>query len=53
MAVIAASVAITLDEPHRIKSVQQLIVPQDTTVYMLNPWSMEGRFSIFRSHRTR
>ena len=53
MAVIAAAVALVLDKPHRILAVQQLTIPQDTVLYVLNPWSMEGRFQIFRSHRVR
>ena len=53
MAVIAAAVALVLDTPHRILAVQHLAIPQDTVLYVLNPWSMEGRFQIFRSHRVR
>jgi len=51
-AVIAAAVALALDKPHRVLSVK-LAVPQDTTLFVLNPWPMEGRFEIFRSHRVR
>ena len=53
LALVAAAVAVTIEGPHHLLSVQQLLVPQDTTLYILNPWSMEGRFEIFRSHHLR
>lgn len=53
LAAIGAAVALALQKPHRILSVQQLVIPQDATLFVLNPWSMEGRFQIFRSHQIR
>jgi hypothetical protein len=49
-AVIAAAVAVVLDRPHRLVSVQQVSVP---VAPHLNVWAMEGRTQIFMSHKVR
>jgi|SRR5690348_13737438 hypothetical protein len=48
-AVIAAAVAVTIDRPHRLVSVQ----PVQTPVPYLNVWALEGRTQIFQSHKIR
>ncbi|SPE59077.1 hypothetical protein SBV1_30013 [Verrucomicrobia bacterium] len=48
-AVIAAAVAVMLDRPHRLVSVQQVQTP----VPYLNVWALEGRTQIFQSHKIR
>ena len=49
-AVIAAAVAIALERPYRLVSVQQVTVP---VVPHLNVWAVEGRTQIFMSHKVR
>ncbi|MCL4785950.1 MAG: hypothetical protein KJ070_04035 [Verrucomicrobia bacterium] len=49
-AVIAAAVAVVLDRPYRLVSVQQVTVP---VVPHLNVWAVEGRTQIFMSHKVR
>ncbi len=49
-AVIAAAIAVVLDRPYRLVSVQQVSVP---VVPHLNVWAVEGRTQIFMSHRVR
>ena len=49
-AVIAAAVAVVLDRPHLMVSVQQVTAP---VVPNLNPWAVEGRTQIFMSHKVR
>ena len=48
-AVIAAAVAVALDRPYRLVSVQ----PVQTPVPYLNVWALEGRTQIFQSHKIR
>jgi hypothetical protein len=48
-AVIAAAVAVVLNRPYRLVSVQQVVTP----VPHLNVWALEGRTQIFQSHRIR
>jgi hypothetical protein len=48
-AIIAAAVAMALDQPHRLVSVQQVQTP----VPYLNVWALEGRTEIFQSHKIR
>jgi hypothetical protein len=48
-AVIAAAVAVVLDQPYRLVSVQQVATP----VPYLNVWALEGRTQIFQSHKIR
>jgi hypothetical protein len=48
-AVIAAAVAVTINRPYRLVSVQQVATP----VPHLNVWALEGRTQIFQSHKIR
>jgi hypothetical protein len=48
-AVIAAAVAVLVNRPYRLVSVQ----PVATPVPHLNVWALEGRTEIFQSHRIR
>lgn len=48
-AVIAAAVAVLVDRPYRLVSVQPASIP---TPYM-NVWAVEGRTQIFQSHKVR
>lgn len=48
-AVIAAAVAVALDQPHRLVSVQQV----QAGVPYVNVWALEGRTQIFQSHKIR
>lgn len=50
VAIIAAAVAVYLDRPYRLVSVQQVSAP---VVPHLNVWAVEGRTQIFMSHRVR
>ena len=52
-ALIAAAVSLALEKPHRIVSVQESSLQLDVPVFVLNPWSMEGRFQHFGSHKVR
>jgi flagellar basal body-associated protein FliL len=49
VAVIAAAIAVVLDRPHQVVSVQQaaVLAPEG------NAWAMEGRVEQFLSHRVR
>ena len=49
-AVIAAAVAVVLDRPHLVVSVQQVTAP---VVPQINAWAVEGRTQIFMSHKVR
>jgi hypothetical protein len=49
-AVIAAAVAVVLDRPHRVVSVEPVPVP---SVPHFNVWAFEGRTQIFQSHKVR
>ena len=49
-AIIAAAVAVFLERPHRLLSVQQVTSP---VVPHLNIWAFEGRTQIFMSHKVR
>jgi len=49
-AVIAAAVAVIIDQPYRLVSVHQVTVP---VVPHLNVWVVEGRTRIFMSHKVR
>jgi hypothetical protein len=53
IALIAAAVALVLEKPHRIVSIQESSLQLDVPVFVLNPWSMEGRFQHFGSHKVR
>lgn len=53
LAAIAAAVAITLQKPHKILSVEESPQQLEAPMYVLNPWSMEGRFQHFGSHKVR
>lgn len=53
LALIGTAIALTLEKPHKILSVQELNMHPETPLYILNPWSMEGRFQLFSSHRVR
>lgn len=53
LAVIAAAVAVAVEGPHQILSAQAVVQPLDTPMFVVNPWSMEGRFQIFRSRQVR
>ena len=48
-AVIAAAIAVVLDTPHRVLSIQ----PAYASPPHLNVWAFEGRTEIFQSHRIR
>ena len=50
VAVIAAAVSVVIEQPHRLVSVQQVLLP---VVPHLNVWAMEGRTQIFMSHKVR
>jgi hypothetical protein len=49
VAIIAAAIAVVLDRPHRVVSVQQAggQTPE------VNVWAMEGRMQQFMSHKVR
>lgn len=49
VAVISAAVAAVLDRPYRLVSVEPVAAP----VQHLNVWGLEGRTSIFQSHKIR
>ncbi len=49
VAVITAAIAIILDRPFRLVSVQPLAVSESH----LNVWALEGRTQIFHSHKVR
>jgi hypothetical protein len=49
LAVIAAAIAVGLDGPHRILSVQQADLPAPD----VNVWALEGRLQHFLSHKVR
>jgi hypothetical protein len=49
VAVIAAALATVFDQPHRVVSVQPVIVPAPH----LNVWAFEGRIELTTSHRIR
>lgn len=53
LAAIAAAVAITLKRPHKIVSVEEASLQLEVPMFVLNPWSMEGRFHHFGSHKVR
>ena len=53
VAAIAAAVALALKKPHRIVSVKESTLNVEAPVFILNPWSMEGRFQHFGSHKVR
>lgn len=52
-ALIAAAVAMAIQKPHKIVSIQESQLELDVPLYILNPWSMEGRFQHFSSHKIR
>ena len=49
VAVIAAALAIVLEKPHKVVSVQPVVAP----VAHLNVWAFEGRIELTMSHRIR
>jgi len=49
VAVIAAAIAAVLDKPHRVISVQRVLVPSPH----MNVWAFEGRVEHSMSHRVR
>jgi hypothetical protein len=49
VAVIAAAIAAVIDKPHRVISVQRVVVPAPH----LNVWAFEGRVELSMSHRIR
>jgi hypothetical protein len=49
LAVIAAAIAVVLDKPHRVVSVQ----PARAHMPEVNVWAMEGRMEQFMSHKIR
>ncbi|MCG3205041.1 MAG: hypothetical protein KCHDKBKB_01758 [Elusimicrobia bacterium] len=53
LAAIAAAVAISLKRPHKILTVEETSLQLEAPMYVLNPWSMEGRFHHFGSHKVR
>jgi hypothetical protein len=53
VAAIAVAVALMVRKSHRVLSVQESSIQLDAPVFVLNPWSMEGRFQHFGSHKVR
>ena len=53
LAAIAVAVAMTLKRPHKILSLEENSLKLEAPLYVLNPWSMEGRFHHFGSHKVR
>ncbi len=58
VALIAAAVSLALQKPHRIVSIEGSSSKEnsfqvDAPIFVLNPWSMEGRFQHFGSHKVR
>lgn len=53
LAAIAAAVALSLKRPHKILSVEERPLQLEVPMFVLNPWSMEGRFHHFGSHKVR
>jgi hypothetical protein len=53
LALIGAAVALALHKPAKILSATPAAITLDTELFILNPWSMQGRFQHFRSHSTR
>ncbi len=53
LAVIAAAVTLSLKRPHKILSVEETSLQLEVPMFVLNPWSMEGRFHHFGSHKVR
>ena len=53
MAIIAATVATLIKEPHQIVAAQKLTTSTDWTRFMLSTWAVEGRAAIFSSHKIR
>jgi hypothetical protein len=49
LAVIAAAIAVVLDRPHRVVSVQQPLAQTPE----VNVWALEGRMEQFMSHKIR
>lgn len=49
LAVIAGAIAVVLDQPHRVVSVQ----PASVHMPEVNVWAMEGRMEQFMSHKIR
>jgi hypothetical protein len=49
VAVIAAALAVVFDTPHRVISVQPVVLPTPH----LNVWAFEGRVELTMSHRIR
>jgi Na+-transporting methylmalonyl-CoA/oxaloacetate decarboxylase gamma subunit len=53
MAIIAATVATLIKEPHQVVGAQKLTTSTDWNRFMLNTWAVEGRAAIFSSHKIR
>jgi len=53
MAIIAATVATLIKEPHQVIAAQKLTTSTDWTRFMLSTWAVEGRAAIFSSHKIR
>lgn len=51
--IIAAAIAALLDHPHRILSTRRVLTSPAWTQQMLTTWSVEGRSTIFSSHKVR
>jgi hypothetical protein len=52
VAIIAASVATVVSEPHRIVQIRP-IAENEAVDLLRNPWATEGRRQIYASHRIR
>jgi len=49
IAVIAAAIAVVIDKPHQVVSIQRVALPPPH----LSVWAFEGRVDLSRSHRLR
>lgn len=53
LAMIAIAISLAVRKPHTIVSIQPESAKLEPPLYVLNPWSMEGRFQHFGSHKVR
>lgn len=53
LALVAAAVALAVKRPHRVVAVQETSPRIEAPHFVINPWSMEGRFQHFGSHKVR